>query len=99
MEKVDGLPVDLGQELRELVQAGFLRTPVEAVAPVLGKLSQVGERDAAAEVSAVVGRRFRPAGIGESAAEVLEFGLRDVDAEGTDLGALRWVHEDDAKGY
>ena len=41
MDELDGLPVDLGREMRHGVDAGFLRTPVESRAPLLDGVAQV----------------------------------------------------------
>ena len=43
VQVVDWLPVDLGDELWNLVESGLLGSPVEAVAPVIGQLLEVGQ--------------------------------------------------------
>ena len=80
---VERLPVDHCRELFVLVEYGLLRTPVEAVAPVVRELSQIRQRGAAAEVGALVPARdgVGPAGVGEPSAQVVDVRLRDVDAE------------------
>ena len=45
VHEVDRLPVDLGAELRELIEPRFLRAPVVRVAPVLHQSAQIAERD------------------------------------------------------
>src|SRR3712207_5171345 len=48
VQEVDVLAVDVGDELRELVELRLLLAPVKAGGPVLGKLLQVPERRAPA---------------------------------------------------
>jgi hypothetical protein len=42
MDEVDPQPVDLGAELRQVVQPLFGRPPVIAVGPIAAQLLQVG---------------------------------------------------------
>src|SRR5512132_1145735 len=83
-EEMDRLSVDLGQELGVLVQFSFGGTPVVAVSPVADQLLKVRGRDAATPVLHQV---VRPAGLGQTAMQVLELRLRHVDLERTDLAA------------
>ena len=80
MHHVEGLAVDHGRELLVLIERRLLRAPVEPAAPVLGELRQVHQRDAAAEVGAVVPAfdGDRPACVGEPAAQVVDVGLRGM---------------------
>ena len=48
MQEVDGLTVDLGRVLRELIQSGLVLAPVVAGTPVLGQVLEVVERNAPA---------------------------------------------------
>ena len=85
VDEVDGLPVDLGQEVRVGVDPGLDRTPVERL-PALDHVAQVGHRRAV--VPGVAGRRRRVPGPLQALAEVVEVGLRELDAEGADLGGV-----------
>jgi hypothetical protein len=40
MQVVDPLPIDLGGELRNLVEPGFLGAPIVVMAPVVGELPE-----------------------------------------------------------
>ena len=95
VDDVERLAVDDRRELLVLVELRLLRTPVEPVAPVLGELLQVHQRDAAAEVGAIVPARHgdRPARACQPVAQVVEVGLRDVDAERCECVVL--VHDID----
>jgi hypothetical protein len=82
--KVDRLPVDLGEVVRELVHARFLCAPVVPGAPVLHHLLEVVVGHAVRPV--VAGSSSGVAGAGEPVVEVVKLGLRDLDDEGTDVG-------------
>ena len=83
VEEVDPLTVDLGRELRDLVQRGLRGPPVVAVGPVSGELLEVGDRNPAAPV--VHGRSGRPPRRGQPRLEVVHLRLRDLDPEGPDV--------------
>ena len=84
----DALAVDLGGELKVLVELGLLRAPVVLGAPVLGELLQVAQRHPASPAHA--GQLTGPAGGGELVVQVVEIGVRDLATEGPDLvGRLR----------
>ena len=85
VDEVDGLPVDLGQEVRVGVDPGLDRAPVERL-PALDHVAQVGLRRAV--VPRVAGRRRRVPGPLQALAEVVEVGLRELHAEGADLGGV-----------
>jgi hypothetical protein len=93
VDDVECLAVDDRRELFVLVELRLLRTPVEPVAPVLGELLQVHQRDAAAEVGAIVSARHgdRPARVRQPVAQVVDVGLRDVDVERCECVVL--VHD------
>ena len=82
VQEVDRLAVDLGGELRVRVEAGLERAPVERRAPVLRPGLHLAERDAV--LGARAGDLVGPPGAGQPVLEVVELGLRDVDAEGLD---------------
>ena len=87
VDEVDRLPVDVGAEVGELVQARLLRAPVVRVAPVRHQLAQVVDRDPVlpAGVLDLVGE----AGLREAVAQVVEDRVVDVDrgsARSRDLG-------------
>jgi hypothetical protein len=84
VREVQRLPVDLGEELRQRVEPGLGGTPVEVALPVPREALQVVDRDAAAP--ALAGDLDAPSGAGEPVAQVVQVGLRDVDAEGADVG-------------
>ncbi len=84
---VDRLPVDLGDELRNLVESSLLSSPVEAVAPVIGQLLEVGQGYAAPEVCTAVWRGLGPAGRVEAAMEVIQLGVGDRDLERSECGS------------
>src|ERR687893_1809252 len=105
VQEVDVLTVDLGSELRVGVQPRFPCSPVVAGLPVLDQVLDVVERDAVLPARrdgtrlhpspALLGRQLvRPAGTGQTIAQVVEFGLGDVDPERPDLGvrALNVTH-------
>ena len=77
VQEVEILPVDLGGELGELVEASLRLAPVVAVPPVFRQALEVVHGHAAGPrlARALVG----PAGQVEAGREVVECGLRDVD--------------------
>jgi hypothetical protein len=82
VREVDALAVDLGGELRELVEPPLVRPPVVAVAPVPGQLAQVVAGDAVLPPGTrqLVG----PAGRVQPAVQLVQVPLRDGDPEGLD---------------
>ena len=78
-----GLPVDLGQVLREGVDPLLLPTPVELGAPVS---TPARGRSWRAVVPVVAGGRLGQPGAGEAGLQVVEVRLRDRDREGADGG-------------
>ena len=82
MDEVDVEAVDLGQELGECVQPRLDPPEVVLVAPVVRQGLHRGEWHALREI----GHRFPlgPAGRPQSAAEVVDLGLGDLDPEGPD---------------
>ena len=88
VQEVHGLPVDLGEVLRERVHPRFLGAPVER-APALDHLGQVRVRRAVVPV--VAGRGPRQAGLGQPGGKVVEVGLGDVDHEAADGGVAKWI--------
>ena len=85
VDEVDGLAVDLGDEVRDGVHPRLLRAPVELL-PALDHVLQVGDRGAV--VPAVAGAGDRVAGVGQPVLQVVELGLRDRDGEGADRAGL-----------
>jgi hypothetical protein len=82
MQEVDVLAVDLGGEVREFVELGLVLAPVVGGSPVLGEFLEASQRKAV--VPAGVGNLVGPAGASKTIVQVVEVGLRDVDAEGLD---------------
>src|SRR5262245_20803622 len=82
MQKVDGLVVDLGRELRELVQLGLVLAPVVATPPILGQLLQVIEWHPPTPADA--GYLVGPAGAGQPLAQVVQVSLGDGNGEWLD---------------
>src|SRR5215472_5248186 len=80
---MDGLPVDLGSELRVGVEVRLGGAPVVTGAPVGGQVLQVAQRYAAFPPGA--GQAGRPSCIAEPVLQVVDVGLWDLDAEGSDL--------------
>ena len=78
--------IDVGEELRELVEPRLGGAPVVARAPVLGQFLEIAERHAAAPAGA--GHLVGPAGGRQPLVQVIELGLRDVDLEGTHRAPL-----------
>jgi hypothetical protein len=73
VQEVDALAVDLGAELRELVQLGLVPPPVVTMAPALGEFAYAGQRDAV--VPAGTRQFVGPAGAVEAIGQVVEVGL------------------------
>jgi hypothetical protein len=90
MQEVDRLPVDDGDELRELVQHRLLLAPVEAVGPVAGQLLEVVEGHPPAPADA--GQLGGPAGAGQPLAQVVQVLVGNGDPERPDLGVARVGH-------
>src|SRR5262245_28405967 len=83
MEKVDVLPVDDGGELVVFVELGLPGTPVVAGAPVLGEPAHLRDRNAV--VQACAGELVGPSGTNQPLVQVVQLGLRNLDAEGPDV--------------
>ena len=80
VQEVDGLPVDLGEVLREGVDPLLLGAPVEVVRPGRGDLAQVGVRHPVLPVVLVRDRAGEP-GAREALAQVGEVVVGDGDSE------------------
>src|SRR5437763_7236386 len=76
---MDSETVELGRELRELVELRFAATPVVAVLPVRAQVAQPVDGDTLAPVGH--GRRLGPASAGEALPEVLELAGAGLEAE------------------
>ena len=68
MDEVDIVAVDICRELSEAIEAGFLRSPVEALAPIVGDALQIGHLRTG--VPARVLELIRPARAGEPLPEI-----------------------------
>jgi hypothetical protein len=79
VQEVDPLAVDLGGELRVAVELLLDGPPVEARAPVLGQLLQVGERNTALPTE--TGQLGRPPGVRQPLAKIVQLNLGNVDLE------------------
>src|SRR5436305_14148798 len=73
MQEVDGLTVDLGRVLRELIQSGLVLAPVVAGTPVLGQILEIVERNAPAPADAR--QLIGPASAGQAIVQVVQIGL------------------------
>src|SRR6266566_475934 len=73
MQEMNGLTVDLGRVLRELIQSGLMLAPVVAGTPVLGQVLEIVERNSSAPADArqLVG----PASVGQAVVQVVQVGL------------------------
>src|SRR5439155_7769663 len=82
MQEMDGLTVDLGRVLWELIQFGLVLAPVIAGTPVGGQVLEVVERNASAPADArqLVG----PARAGQTFVQIVEGGLGSVYSERLD---------------
>jgi hypothetical protein len=95
---MDGLPIDLGGVLGELVEPALLGPPVVTVDPVPGQTLDIvewypvfpagedGTWPAFAAVHLVEGQLIGPTGPGDAVEQVVEIFLGDVDGEGLDGG-------------
>jgi len=81
--EVDRLAVDLGHELRQLVEAALVRAPVIASAPVIGQITQEALRDAV--IPAHAGKLVRPAARPEPPLQLLHVTLGDLDVKRADI--------------
>src|ERR671915_115275 len=79
VDKVDVLIVNRGSELRELIQLGFVLTPVVAGSPIPNHVLHILEADTI--VPANAGQLVGPAGAAQPASQVIQVGLGNVDAE------------------
>src|SRR5437763_4875550 len=82
MQEVDGLAVDLGRVLRELIQFSLLLAPVVAGTPVLSQVLEIVERNASAPADAR--QLIGPASVGQAVAQVVQIGLGNVYFEWLD---------------
>lgn len=87
--------VDLGRELRPLVQPRLRRPPVVLVPPVPHQLAQVLRRHAVGPSDP--GQLVGPPGAVQTVVQVVQVALRNVDTEGMDaVGGGRRRHDGDA---
>src|SRR6266446_1210191 len=86
MQEVDGLTIDLGRELRKLIQSGLVLAPVVASAPVLGQVLEVVERNASAPAEA--GQLVGPARVGYALVQVVQVGLGNGNGEWLDTHVI-----------
>src|SRR5262249_54759649 len=82
MDEVDRLAVDLGAEVRKLVEPRFLRPPVVLVTPVLHQLPQVVDGNPALPAAPL--DLVREAGLCQPATQVLPDRVVDADLESVD---------------
>ena len=87
VQEMDPLSIYDGSELRKRIQPCFGGPPVIGVVPIVDKPTQPARRDA--EVPVVARQCRRPAGRGESVAQIVELVLRDLDTEGSDCRGVR----------
>ncbi len=90
VDEVDRLAVDLGDEVRVRVEPLLDGSPVERAPGVDGLLEVVVRRPV---VPRVARGGLREAGVLETSGQVVQLGLGDLDAEGSDVGVR---HRDDA---
>src|SRR5215211_1437402 len=96
VREVDGLAVDGGGELRDLVELGLPGPPVVVVAPVVDQVLDIAEGDAVVPAggdraglgTAGVqrGELVGPAGPGQPLGQIIQIGLRDLDPKRPDGG-------------
>ena len=86
VDEVDVEPVDLGDELRKFVEPCLHGPPVVPVDPALRELLHDLELHALRRVAD--GLVLGPSGLADPAVQVVEVGLRDVDPERADGGAV-----------
>src|SRR6185369_6935753 len=79
VQEMDVLTVDLGGELRVLVERRLLGAPVESRAPVLGKLLEMIHRYAPGPSN--TGQLGGPAGLGEPVVQIVQVRLGNRYAE------------------
>ena len=84
VQEVDVLPVDLGGELR-VARSAAPRARASRSRRASTRPGPCRYADGHAAAPADAGQLVRPAGPGEPVAQVVQVGLRDVDAEGADL--------------
>src|SRR5262245_58260695 len=82
MDEMDPESVELGRELRQVVEPLLAPAPVVTVLPVRAQPAQPVERHTLTPVAH--GLDLGPPGAREAVAEVLELFVRDADAEGCD---------------
>ena len=89
VDEVDRLAVDRSAEVRELVEARLLGSPVVRVAPVLHQLAHVVHWDPVlpAGVLDLIGE----AGLRQTAAQFLQVRIVDLDPEALDDLAHLWL--------
>ncbi len=93
VQEVDVLPVDLGGELRVLVQLPLVGAPVVAIAPVLRQPLEVVHRHPA--TPADIGQVRGPPGPVEPVPQVVQVSLGNVDGERPDLAVV--LHTDNPR--
>jgi len=99
VHEVDTLRIDLGGELRKLVQLRLPRPPVEGCAPAVDQVADIGDRDAVlppgrggragtAGDDLLLGQLLGPPGTGQPVGQVVEVRLRYLDAKRGDAGIM-----------
>src|SRR5262245_34798674 len=83
MKEMDVLPIYVSRELVVFVEPGLPGTPVVASSPVLHQPAHLGEGDAV--VQARSWQLIGPSGTSEPLAQVVQLGLRNLDAARSDL--------------
>src|SRR5262245_53288543 len=85
MQEVNVLTVNLRRVLRNVIESLFLRSPVELGTPVVGQLPEIAARNAT--TPAGTRNLARPPGVRQPRVQVIDVGLRDVNAELVDRHA------------
>ena len=80
---VNWLTVNVGHDVLERIQARFLSTPVETIAPIRDELAQVLELSALVPADPFDG--VRKAGLAEARSKVVEVGVGNRDPERSEL--------------
>jgi hypothetical protein len=65
------------------IELGFGRSPIERSPPVLGKFTQIRRRDAVGPAD--TGQLVGPPGVGQSALQIVQLGLRNRYLERLDI--------------
>ena len=99
MQVVALLAVNLGGELRDLIQPGFLTPPIETMPQVVGQVLELGQRHVVIKIRTRIGRGIWPAGEVEAAMKIIQLAVGDLDLERLGSGKCGHInHARDNRG-